>query len=316
MTQTNLHKPVLIDSIASFLNSCWSENYEDRIIFDGTFGGGGYTKRFLNKNATIIASDLDLEAIQKGKITFKTEIKDEKLKLVHTSFLKAISELEDNSLDLAVVDLGFSSNQLEYSKRGFSFQKRDQELDLRFNTTISKPCWQRIKTFKKPEELAKIIYLYSGEPLSNPIARELYSLVRSKKNIEILTVGEVVDTLDEKVMTRLTKKQKIKTLARVWQSLRIWVNNEFQILEKFLDQAVKRLKPGGYLMVVSFQSLEDKIVTKFMRSKARPIETDQFGNKTYDYTILTKKAVVPEESEISENPRSRSALLRILKKVG
>jgi 16S rRNA (cytosine1402-N4)-methyltransferase len=318
----NLHIPVLLDSISEIIDNIQPK--KPLTIFDATFGGGGYTQKFLEMENIVFACDLDdlavdfLDKMVNSDIENQTEnteisvsknhfIKWNKFGNLHFkqgNFAERIQDFDDNFFDIIIADLGFSSNQLEFATRGFSHQKPDEILDLRFHPSISQPCYKKIQKLKKPEELSKIIYKYSGEISSRSIGEKIYTVCH-QKNAQIL----VADILME------LKNYRRETLSRVWQALRIWTNQEFENLETLINCGVKKLKPNGLLMIVSFHSLEDKIVTKFMRQISKPIMIDNFGNNTQTFEILTKKAILPSEKEINDNPRSRSSKLRILKKL-
>ncbi len=307
----NKHKPVLIESLLIFLQS-QNFNFKEKFVFDGTFGGGGYTQKFLNLNSKIYACDWDKDAYEKGLAKFNQKIKENKLSLVNLNFKDYIKEFTNDFFDLIVLDLGFSSNQLEFSGRGFSYQKLEEPLDLRYSSKIHSPVWKKIKALKDSRDLARILFKYSGEKYSQKIAEDLYRLTRAKKNQEKIYVKDLVKIIDKIIKDQ---KMRLHSLSRIWQALRIWVNHEFENLESFLFQSIPRLKNNGYLVIVSFHSLEDKIVTKFMRAESRPKIIDEYGNKKHNFELLTKDAIVPQEEEVSLNPRSRSAKLRILKKL-
>lgn len=301
----NNHIPVLLSEVSKFIDL-----RENLNIFDGTLGGGGYTKKFLSSGHRVYSSDLDKQALENfHKEISKTDL-SANFQSQQSNFAQYIDTFEDNYFDFIVLDLGFSSNQLSHSGRGFSYQNIDEILDLRYDTNISKPCWELLKSVKTVDNLGKIIYKYSGESLCFRIARSM--LVKIEEN-ELETVANLVDSVKKAIPLSLSRKQNA-ILSRVWQSLRIWVNAEFESLEVFLPRAVKKLKPGGRLAIVSFHSLEDKIVTKYMRYLAKPIDVDDFGNTVKNYNLLTAKPIVPVEKEILENPRSRSAILRVLEK--
>ena len=309
----NIHKPVLIQDLLKKLAEIWkSDIWSGKVVFDGTFGGGGYSQEFLQKNSQVFACDKDIYAVKLGEKKFAKFIENDSLKLAEIDFLEYLKKFKEDYFDLIVLDLGFSSNQLEFSKRGFSFLKQDEEFDLRFSLDNPSPCWQKIKNLKKPEYLKKIIYTNSGEISSGRIAKTIYQTIRSKKNTEITTVGDIVKALDEEILNKKTIKQRAQILARVWQALRIWTNRELEILENFIDQSISRLRPNGVLAIVSFHSLEDKIVTKKMRYFSKPMDIDEFGNKTEKFILLTPKAIQPSDQEIEENTRSRSAKLRMM----
>jgi 16S rRNA (cytosine1402-N4)-methyltransferase len=299
----NLHIPVLLEPILEFLPSSKLK------IFDGTFGGGGYTKSFLERGNAVWASDWDVSVVEKFASL------DPKLTLVNSSFADYINTFEDGFFDVIVLDLGFSSNQLEYSGRGFSYQKDDEELDLRYNEDTGKPAWEKLFRLKDNAEFVKVLFNYSGEKLSKRIADIVFDDILENRNMaRPLTVGEFKNWVVAAIPAKF-KKHTNGILSRVWQALRIWVNNEFDQIERFLPVACDKLKPGGRLMIVTFHSLEDKIVTKFMRTVARPIEIDTFGNKAQAFKILTPKMIEPSEAEVLANSRSRSSGLRVMQKV-
>ncbi len=328
-TEKNVHIPVLLKEVESFVFREKATNIDKKpetansiVIFDGTFGGGGYTQSFLEKGGTVFASDLDLEAVEKGEKEFSKEIENEKLSLEVGNFGEILGKFKDEFFDAMVVDLGFSSNQMEVGGRGFSYQKTEEEFDLRYNTEKGKKAWEKIVNTRTTDELKKIIFKYSGETFSPKIADSLFENIRTKyrslKNSEqetyFFTVGEVVEAIISAIPDKFKNKQNA-ILSRVWQALRIWTNNEFTSLQKFLDKSVEKIKPGGVIIVVSFHSLEDKMVTQFFRQLAKPLEVDEFGNKQINWKLLTKKAITPSEEEIEKNVRSRSGLMRVLQRI-
>jgi 16S rRNA (cytosine1402-N4)-methyltransferase len=339
----NLHTPVLLDSIIDNIKQN-SVDFSNKIAFDGTFGGGGYSQKLAEIGMQVFASDMDEQAIlnfsSNFESNFESNLKDNQknfsLKILNknnfyknlenypfkqgqilvtqNSFSKHIKEFPNNFFDFIILDLGFSSNQLEYSNRGFSYQKTQEILDLRYDSSFGSPCWRKIQHFKKPEEFYKILYLYSGEKLSKPISDNLNKLVRSKKNEEVVLVGEVVEVIKSCIPHRYMKNFR-SILSRIWQALRIWTNREMEELEIFLEESIIRLKPKGLLIIVDFHSLEDKMVTNFMRNLAKSKIIDEFGNKKTDFKLLTPKAILPTSEEIDQNIRSRSSKLRILQKL-
>jgi 16S rRNA (cytosine1402-N4)-methyltransferase len=305
----NIHIPVLLTPILEILDEKYGKKVHEQNIFDGTLGGGGYSTEFLNRGYKVFASDLDNEAILKFT---SSDINIKNLTTANSSFSEYISQFEDNFFTAIVVDLGFSSNQLEYSGRGFSYQKTDEVLDLRYDQKTGTACFKRLQKLQTPDQLWKILFTFSGEKLSRPIAKSIFNLVGKDKSTSI-TVGQMVDAVVEAIPGKFLKN-KNAILSRIWQALRIWTNNELEILEQFLHIATSKLKFDGILAVVSFHSLEDKIVTKYMRELSKPIMIDDYGNREQYYKVLTPKAILPSESEIVQNPRSRSAMLRILQK--
>ncbi len=302
----NVHVPVLLNEVFESVSQLKNKGGK---IFDGTLGGGGYTQKFLNGGFEVYASDLDENAIN----LVRTKLNNpEKLTVVNSNFADYIETFDKDFFDGIVLDLGFSSNQLQHSGRGFSYQNREEIFDLRYNITTGKSCFEKLREVKSAENLWTIIYTYSGEKFSKSISINIFNFL--KENSGSVLVGEIVDQVTKAVPAKFQKHLN-STLSRVWQALRIWTNDEFGSLEKFLPLAAEKLKPGGRLAIVSFHSLEDKIVTKFMRNLAKPLEIDVFGNKTQAFKLITSKAIVASEKEVEENPRSRSALLRVLEKI-
>jgi 16S rRNA (cytosine1402-N4)-methyltransferase len=302
---SNNHKSVLAETIKDYaLKSNSSDN-----IFDGTFGGGGYTDIFLTQGCNVYACDLDDEAILYYK---KNKPINRKLTLTNNNFADYIEEFVDNFFSIIVADLGYSSNQLEFGKRGFSYLKTEEVFDLRYDTKNDIPVYEKIKKLKESSELGRIIFRYSGETFSNRISQAIYSFIISSD--EVVYTYQIVKLVEEAIPKKFLHK-KNSILSRVWQALRVWVNKEFDSLEVFLTCSLNKLKPEGLLIITSFNSLEDKIVTQFMRRVSQKIIIDDYGNTEQNYEIITKKAIVPSKIEVEENIRSRSALLRVLKKL-
>ena len=286
--KTNQHKPVLLSKVLEYLSPS-----RGGVYFDGTLGGGGHSKAILNTGGELFASDLDERA--------KNNIKGLKIGFIHDSSDRAIKRFENNHFDGVLADLGYSSNQLTYTDQGFSYQQ-EGVLDLRYNKDSGEATHVKIKKINE-KELNDIIYRYSGEKHARVIAK---AITHTKPQ----TTQELREVVVESI-PGYVKKEPI--LSRVWQSLRIWTNDEFRLLENFLEVAPNKLKPGGRLAIICFHSLEDKMVTKKFRELSKPI-SDEYGNKRYNYKLITKKGVKPTEQEIEENIRSRSAILRVLEK--
>ncbi len=301
----NQHIPVLITEIVKIIREKLDFT-KKLIIFDGTFGGGGYSQVFLRNKWMVFACDLDLSVIEKCNLNAL-----QNLTLQHSNFADYIETFDDGFFDVIVLDLGFSSNQLATSQRGFSYLSHKDIFDLRYDQTQGQSVWQKIRGLKTPFELQKIIYTYSGERLSKKIAQNLFNLAKKRDSV---IVGEIVESILE-IIPQKFFHQTNSILSRVWQALRVWTNDEFDSLERFLKVAPNKIKVGGLIMIVSFNSLEDKLVTKFMRQISKPVEIDNFGNKIQNFKLLTKKPIKPTPQEIKENIRSRSAMLRILQKI-
>jgi 16S rRNA (cytosine1402-N4)-methyltransferase len=241
-----------------------------------------------------------------------------KLQVKQANFVDFIEEFPDEFFDGIVLDLGFSSNQLSSSGRGFSYQKLDEVVDLRYDDSVKMACWQKLNLVKNPNDLGNIIYRFSGEKLAQKISANILTFLENlrietrQKNPQI-SVKDLVDVISMSIPAIFRKKTN-QILSRVWQALRIWTNDELEVLESFLPIAVTKLAPGGKLAIVSFHSLEDKIVASFMRDISIPA-SDEFGNKSQDFQLLTTRSVVAGEMELTQNSRSRSAMLRVLERL-
>jgi 16S rRNA (cytosine1402-N4)-methyltransferase len=313
----NTHVPVLISEVSDYLLAQKLETYKNQSVnlFDGTLGGGGYTQYFIDysKDNQIdlnqYSSDLDQGAIDRVLSYLKCP-DNLNLELRNGNFAEVITTFEDQFFDGIVVDLGFSSNQLEVDQRGFSYQQGDQELDLRYSVDTSNSCSYKLLRLHDWQQLGKILYNYSGEDLAAKIAKAIYN---SNKKTP-WTVQEMVDIVIS-VIPAVALKRKNQILSRVWQALRIWTNDEFASLESFIVCAKDKLKIGGRLVVVSFHSLEDKIVTNYFRQLSKAVTEDIYGNKEYDFKIINARPIVPTAQEIEANPRSRSAVMRVLERL-
>jgi 16S rRNA (cytosine1402-N4)-methyltransferase len=300
----NHHIPVLLDEVAGFV----FENKPQPKVFDGTFGGGGYTTLFLEKGAEVFATDLDKTVYDRY---FLSNPKHLKLHTFHGNFADVIRDFKNSFFDSIVADLGFSSNQLEESGRGFSYQQLNDSLDFRYDLSRGKGLLEKLSKVGSSDNLGKILFQYSGETMSRRIAGQIFDDFRAKK---LNTVEDLLKSIDQVISKELWHKRN-GIYSRIWQALRIWVNDEFENLELFLSRSLDKLASGGLLIVVCFHSLEDKIVTKFMRTMSKPLEIDDFGNTITSFELITKKAKIPSEKEIEGNIRSRSATLRVLKKL-
>ena len=297
---SNVHVPVLLRTIQGVLAEQFGK--EELTVFDGTLGGGGYSAAFLEAGHEVYGSDLDAAVVE----TLNRQFKVQKFEALQGNFSEIIGRFENGFFDVIVADLGYSSNQLESSRRGFSYLQPEEALDLRYDSNRGEAAYWLINRLSE-SELAGVLYRNAGESLANRVAREL-------KRQPVETVAEVVVAVERAIPAKFFKKRNA-ILSRVWQALRIEVNAEFEHLQKFLEISLEKLKPGGLLMIVNFHSLEDKLVTKFMRAQARPISEDMYGNRTYAYEFLTKKGLLPSVEEVERNVRARSATLRVLKKL-
>ena len=292
------HKPVLLkESVDALVSS------PDGIYADATFGGGGHSREILSRlseKGRLIAFDRDEDAL-------KGAFDDPRFKLIHNNFrfIHNYSLLETESgFDGVLADLGVSSHQFDTAERGFSF-RYDAPLDMRMNTQAQLTAQDVVNEYPV-EELAKIFRIY-GE-VEN--AYKLASMIVSKRALSpISTTGD----LDKAIESVTPKFAQHKYLAKVYQALRIEVNQEMRSLEKFLEGATKALKSGGKLAVITYHSLEDRMVKNFIKSGNvdGEVEKDVFGRSVQPLEAVNRKPILPLEEEISENTRARSAKLRI-----
>lgn len=295
------HVPVLLDESISAL-----EIKKDGVYIDATFGGGGHSREILNRlgpNGKLISFDRDTDAI-------KNAPDDKRLTLVHNNFRFAQNFVKYNGFDGVdgiLADLGVSSHQFDSGERGFSF-RFDAPLDMRMNQKAQRNAAHIVNNYSQ-EELTKIFKLY-GEIDKPWRAAELICKARTLAPIE--TTGQLSKAV-EKMYNQQTEH---KFLAKLYQALRIEVNMEMQALEDFLVGALSVLKPGGRLSIITYHSLEDRMVKNFMKTgnTEGEIKKDFYGKIESPFDIITKKPIVPTEEEISSNTRSRSAKLRVAEK--
>ena len=296
------HNPVLLNQSidALVLNP-------DGVYADATFGGGGHSGEILRRlspKGRLIAFDRDADAARNVP-------QDARFKLIHNNFRfihnYALIEAPEG-LDGVLADLGVSSHQFDTAERGFSF-RFDGPLDMRMNVQGAKTAADIVNSYTQ-EELERIFKIY-GE-VEN--ARKLAGLiVAARSRAQILSTGD----LDNAVAGALPSFAEHKYLAKVYQALRIEVNDEMRSLEKFLGGAAKSLKKGGRLAVITYHSLEDRLVKNFIRSgNTEGNESkDIYGRSSAPLKAVNRKPLLPEESEIEGNTRARSAKLRVAEKI-
>lgn len=276
------------------------------VYVDVTFGGGGHSKEILSRSqrCSLFSFDQDEDALE-------NELEDDRFTLIHSNF----SDLENSlklyrvhEVDGILADLGVSSHQFDAEERGFSI-RFDGPLDMRMGKGVEKTAADIISGYSW-EEIAAVIRSYSDLKGAGRIARRIKDVHSSSP---IKRTGELVE-----VIRKLAPPNKHnKFLAQVFQALRIEVNNEMQVLKDMLSQTLNVLKPGGALVVISYHSIEDRLVKNFMRSGdfSGEEKKDFFGNSLSPFRVVTRKPIVPNEFEIEGNNRARSAKLRIAKKV-
>ena len=304
----NIHQPVLLVETLQLLKP-----QADEFFVDATLGLGGHTEAILakSKETQVIGIDQDLEAI--GLAEERLNSFGERFKVFHSNFSdikQVLAEAKIEKVDGVLADLGVSSLQFDSQTRGFSF-RFDAPLDMRMNQESNLETAADLLETLSEFEIAKIIYEYGEERLSRRIARRIVE--KRDAGEPIKTTKQLVETI-EKAVGR-GKKDKIHPATRTFQALRIAVNGELEILERFVRDSVEILKKDGRLAVITFHSLEDRIVKQTMQKLSGkcfcPPKFPQCvcGAKK-EVEILTRKPVVPSELETEENPRSRSAKLR------
>ena len=294
------HNPVLLKECIEGLNI-----NPKGIYVDVTFGGGGHSREILKHLTTgrLYAFDQDDDAL-------KNKIEDERFVLIKQNFkyLKNFLKMYDAlPIDGLLADLGVSSHQFDEAGRGFSI-RFDAKLDMRMDRNIKQTAADIINTYSE-EDLKRIFKVYGEVDNAGRLANVIF---HSKKEKKINTVNDLKAAI-EKCVKRGRENQYH---AQVFQALRIEVNKELDALQELLLQSLEVLKPGGRLVVISYHSLEDRLVKNIMRSGKfeGEVEKDFYGNKITPFEQITRKPIVPSDSENEENSRARSAKLRIAEK--
>jgi len=286
------HVPVMTAEALAFLQPA-----NGGVFLDCTVGLGGHSRAMLEAGASrVIGVDRDLDALAQARTTLAPWAG--KTDLVHSDYRAIDSVLDGLNIALvdgALADLGVSSMQFDEPGRGFSFQ-RDEPLDMRMDRSVGETAAQLIARARE-EELADTIYAYGEERFSRRIARRI---VEARREAPIDTTMKLATIVRRAIPSR--GYQRIDPATRTFQALRIWVNRELEGLDAFLGALAKRLRAGARLVVITFHSLEDRIVKHTLRA----LEKSADGA----VRILTKKPIVPGESEMAVNPRARSAKLR------
>ena len=302
----NYHTPVLLDqSVSALVTSA------DGTYVDATFGGGGHTAGILSRlsgSGKVIAFDRDSDAINNA-------IDDNRLTLIRDNFrfirnhllLLESREGIPSKVDGILADLGVSSHQFDTAERGFSF-RFDAPLDMRMNTSGGKTAADIVNTYSE-EDLERVLRLW-GEVDGS---RKMASLIVKARNAKAVSTTQ---DLQNAISQMLPKGAEHKVLAKVFQALRIEVNQEMRSLEKFLEGAAQSLKEDGRLVVITYHSLEDRMVKNFIKcgNVEGKMEKDIYGRVKTPLEAVVRKPILPEEEEISANTRARSAKLRIARK--
>lgn len=294
------HIPVLLDeSVTALVGDALSGVYAD-----ATFGGGGHSREILSRltqAGRLLAFDRDSDALA-------NKPDDNRLVLIHNNFRfihnYVLAEGYGDGLDGILADLGVSSHQFDTADRGFSF-RFDAELDMRMNKEGGITAADLVNGLDEAG-LARILKVYGEVEGAGKMAS---LIVRAREKQAIRSTGE----LSSAIAPMLPKFAEHKVLAKVFQALRIEVNQEMRSLEKFLQGAVLSLKPGGRLVVITYHSLEDRMVKNFIRSGNVDgvMEKDLYGRSNAPLEAVNRKPILPREEEISSNTRARSAKLRV-----
>lgn len=298
------HTSVLLDeSVTALVQNV------DGVYADATFGGGGHTAEILSRlspKGRVLAFDRDSDALANN-------IDDQRLTLIRSDFRwihnHVLHQGYHEGIDGVLADLGVSSHQFDTAERGFSF-RYDAPLDMRMNTQAEIKAEDIVNGYS-PENLERILRLYGEVDSSRRIAQMICS---AREQERIVTTAQ----LDKAIEKALPKFAEHKFLAKVYQALRIEVNQEMKSLEKFLSGAAASLRPGGRLVVITYHSLEDRMVKNFIKTGNIDgvVEKDFFGKINSPLKAVNKKPILPQESEIASNTRARSAKLRIAEKGG
>lgn len=313
-----IHIPVMLEEVMKFLKPKLGGNY-----IDCTLGGGGYTKAILDRlgdKGKVLAVDLDNLAIANAENSLKPFIENHRLYLVRGNF-KNLQEIvkkyfvADIKFDGIVFDLGLSSAQLKDQSRGFSFNSAGSPLGMNFGEKNS-PKAEEIINHWKEKDLIKIFKDYGEERFAHKIA---LAIVRRRQTERISTVSQLVEIILG-AMPKKFQSGKIHPATKIFQALRLAVNQELENLSQALPQAVDLLKPGGKLAVISYHSLEDRIVKKYFKQESKDclcppkFPVCRCGHRA-NLKIITHGVLRPTGEEVLKNPRARSAKLRIVEKI-
>ena len=301
MISTDYHNPVLLAESVEGLNII-----EDGIYVDATYGGGGHSREILSRlgeKGQLIAFDQDFDS--KSNL-----IDDNRLLFINENFmyLKKFLKLNNISkLDGILADFGVSSYQIDKPERGFSY-RFEADLDMRMDNNSSLTAYEIINKYTS-EDLNKMFKNYGELNNARKITREI---INNRAKNEIKTTTQLNEIIHPLIPNRISNK----ILSRVYQSIRIEVNNELEAIRSLLKQTVELLKVGGRISLISYHSLEDRIVKRFFKTGKfqGEIEKDIYGNYSLPYKII-EKLIVPNQTEINRNIRARSAKLRIAERV-
>ena len=294
------HIPVMLKESINGLNI-----KPDGIYVDLTFGGGGHSKFILQKlssNGSLFAFDVDKDVIKNVE-----KIKNKSFHFIKSNFRFFRNHLKENGLrkvDGILADLGISSHQINSNQRGFTF-KGDEKLDMRMNNDLEFNAIDLLNTYNK-DQLINIFSIYGEIKNSKQLANSIVRLRRKKKIEKTIDLIGIINPFSK-------KNREEKYYAKVFQAIRIEINDEINSLKDLLLQSKTSLNKKGRLVVISYHSLEDRLVKNFINKGnfIGEVEKDFYGNQIRVFKSISKKPIIPSKKEIIKNPRSRSAKLRI-----
>lgn len=300
-TEPIYHIPVLLQESIQGMNLRPGGIYADM-----TFGGGGHSKEILRQ----MDAESRLFSFDQDEDAERNIVDDSRFTFVRSNFRYLHNFLRYygvDKVDAILADLGVSSHHFDDSERGFSF-RFDGNLDMRMNKRAGMTASEIINTYDE-EQLANLFYLYGELKNSRKLANVL---VKARSVKSIVTIGDFLEI----IKPLYGKEREKKELAKVFQALRIEVNQEMEALKEMLYAATEALKPGGRLVIITYHSLEDRMVKNIMKTGniEGKAEKDFFGNIQTPFKLVNNKVIVPTDEEIQRNPRSRSAKLRIAEK--
>ena len=282
------------------------------VYVDATLGGGGHAAALLDalsSRGRVIGIDQDVEAIETVRSRLAADIERGRFKAIRGNFEhleRLLAEAGETQIDGLVLDLGVSSHQLDTASRGFSYLA-EGELDMRMDTQSGLSAHEILNDWDR-RDLRSLLSTYGEEPRASQLARAIESARPLRGTRELAQL----------IRQNVPARDEVKTLSRVFQAIRIAVNREIEVLEAVLEGAVRVVRPGGRIAVISYHSLEDRRVKRYLRYgnfRGEPMR-DVYGNLLSPWDEVTRKPVRPDEAEIGANPRSRSARLRIAERTG
>ena len=295
------HIPVLLNESIEGMNLKANGIYADM-----TFGGGGHSKEILRR----MGEGCHLYSFDQDEGAEKNIVNDKRFTFVRSNFRYLRNFMRYygvEQLDGILADLGVSSHHFDDSERGFSF-RFDGKLDMRMNKRAGMTAADIVNTYDE-EKLADVFYIYGELKNSRKLAA---TIAKARQQKQITTIGEFLDI----IKPLFGREREKKELAKVFQALRIEVNHEMEALKEMLYEATDLLKPGGRLVIITYHSLEDRMVKNLIKAGniEGKVEQDFYGNVQSPFRAVNNKVIVPTDEEVNQNPRSRSAKLRIAEK--